>query len=529
MKLVNKLSMVTVLIFSSIGLTGSLILGHGCADIKLLFSSGPERNMHAIFPLLALGVLIFAALVLLLWISYFIRHVVRTFKKAESFIAGILSGTLPPPLQIEGIKEDEIVSLFSTLNFMRDRQLNLAERLKCRIESEEKLRSEIEYCEDLQMAAFARLLPEMRRSAGIVKAYSLIELARGRENQNSSDFNERTILASLKRQSRLSRELDFISDVAKLERKIWSTPASSDFSSLAVIQELTDRCTVSLQARNIAFCSEYKSGLPDYLCGNRDLIYHLLHLLIRSVSRSLAGKSTVTFSCSGRNGNAVFEISDDIRDEHREYLAENYLNSFKNGTPESLADCSLSVIGLEMVRSIAEKTDCILEIDSDREHSTILRLTVPGAAERQSSSNLQFNLTKSSSTPANMPNNSKSALKILMSAADTEEAEAFRQLLGYSNICIVSYPDNETLLKNVSSDTDGFIISAPFTSEAPPQIFIPQLRRAGGSSFLPVLVIMPAYSRELALELAELPGVTGLVQPLNYAQAVNILRGNGKG
>ena len=72
-------------------------------------------------------------------------------------------------------------------------------------------------------------------------------------------------------------------------------------------------------------------------------------------------------------------------------------------------------------------------------------------------------------------------------------------------------------------------ISAPFTSEAPPQIFIPQLRRAGGSSFLPVLVIMPAYSRELALELAELPGVTGLVQPLNYAQAVNILRGNGKG
>ncbi len=529
MKLVNKLSLVTVLIFSSIGLTGSLILGHGCADIKLLFASGPERNMHAIFPLLALGVLIFAALVLLLWISYFIRHVVRTFKKAESFIAGILSGTLPPPLQIEGIKEDEIVSLFSTLNFMRDRQLNLAERLKCRIESEEKLRSEIEYCEDLQMAAFARLLPEMRRSAGIVKAYSLIELARVRENQKSPDLNERTMLASLKRQSRLSRELDFISDVAKLERKIWSSPELSNFSSLAVIQELTDRCTVSLQARNIAFCSEYKSGLPEYLCGNRDLVYHLLHLLIRSVSRSLAGKSTVTFSCSGRNGNAVFEISDNSGDEHREYLAENYLNSFKNGTPESLADCSLSVIGLEMVRNIAGKTDCLLEINSDRDHATILRLTVPGAAEQKSSSNLQFNLTRSSNTPANMPSDSKSTLKILMSATDTEEAEVFRQLLGYNNICIVSYPDNETLLKNVSSDTDGFIISAPFTSEAPPQIFIPQLRRAGGSSFLPVLVIMPAYSRELALELAELPGVIGLVQPLNYAQAVNILRGNGKG
>lgn len=528
MKLVNKLSMVSVLIFSSIGLTCSLILIHGCADIKLLFTSGTERDMHAIFPLLALGVLIFAALVLLLWISYFIRNVVRTLKKAESFIAGILSGDLPPPLQVEGIREDEIVSLFSTLNFMRDRQLNLAERLKCRIESEEKLRSEIEYCEDLQMAAFARLLPEMRRSAGIVKAYSLIELTRVRQTQEPSSPDERTMLASLKRQSRLSRELDFISDVAKLERKIWSTPASSHFSSLAVIQELTDRCTVSLQARNIAFCSEYKSGLPEYLCGNRDLVYHLLHLLIRSVSRSLAGTATVTFSCSGKDGNAVFEICDQSIDEHREYLAANYLDSFKNGTPESLADCSLSVIGLEMVRNIAGKTDCVLEIDSSEEHATILRLCVPGAAEQKSCSNQQFSFPKNNDVRANTPPSGKTALKILMSATDAEEAEAFRQLLAYSDIDIISYPDNGTLLKNVTSDIDGFIISAPFAGDAPPQIFIPQLRRAGGSSFLPVLVIMPAYSRELALELTELPGVTGLVQPLNYAQAANILRGNGR-
>ena len=115
-----------------------------------------------------------------------------------------------------------------------------------------------------------------------------------------------------------------------------------------------------------------------------------------------------------------------------------------------------------------------------------------------------------------------------MSATDAEEAEAFKQLLAYSNIRIVSYPDNGALLKNVSANTAGFIIAAPFSTEAPPQILIPQLRRAGGSSQLPVLVIMPAYSRELALELAELPGVTGLVQPLNYAQAANILRGNGR-
>ena len=528
MKLVHKLSMVAVLIFSSIGLTCSLILAHGCADFKLLFSSRAGGDPHAFIPLLALGVQIFAALILLLWIFYFVRHVVRSLRQAESFIAGILSGDLPPPLQAEGIREDEIVSLFSTLNFMRDRQVNLTERLKARIESEEKLRGEIEYCEDLQMAAFSRLLPEMRRSAGIVKAYSLIELTRIRQAQDFSAHDEHTMLASLKRQSRLSRELDFISDVAKLERKIWSSPPLSNFPSLALIQELTDRCTVSLQARNIAFCSEYKSGLPANLCGNRDLIYHLLHLLIRSVSRSLTGKATVNFSCSGKDGNAVFEISDNRNDEHREYLAANYLDSFKNGTPESLSDCSLSVIGLEMVRNIAEKTDCILEIDSNDEHATILRLYVPGAAEQKSDSTGSFYLTKSNAGLKNTPADENASLEVLMSATDAEEAEAFKQLLAYSNIRIVSYPDNGALLKNVSANTAGFIIAAPFSTEAPPQILIPQLRRAGGSSQLPVLVIMPAYSRELALELAELPGVTGLVQPLNYAQAANILRGNGR-
>ena len=527
MKLVNKLSMVAVLMFFSIGLTGSLILVHGCADIKLLFSSGAEKDMHAIYPLLALGVQAFAALLLLLWISFFIRNVVKTLNKAEVFIDNIHSGTLfPPPIEVEGIKDDEFVSLFSTLNFMRDRQLNLTERLKCRIESEEKLRSEIEYCEDLQMAAFSRLLPAMRRSAGIVKAYSLIELARIRQSNGASSEEERTMLASVKRLSRLSRELDFISDVAKLERKIWSAPEISAFSSLALIQELTDRCTVSLQARNIAFCSEYKSGVPGYLSGNRDLVYHLLHLLIRSVSRSLTGKATVNFSCSGRNGNAVFEISDLSCDEHREYPAANYLESFKNGTPESLSDCSLSVIGLEMVRNIAEKTGCVLEIESKDEHATILRLTVPGAAEQKNESLLSFNSMTHNNIFSTQKRDENATLTILMSAEDSEEAEAFKQLLAFSNICVVSFSDNATLLKNVTANTAGFIISAPFTADAPPQVLIPQLRRAGGSSLLPVLVIMPAHSRELAQELAELPGVTGLVQPLNYAQAANILRGN---
>ena len=528
MKLVNKLSLVSLLVFSAIGLTGGLIFAHGCADISLLFSSAAAIDKHAFIPLIALSVLFLTALFLLLWIFYFIRHVVKTLSRVEGFVDAILSGNTPPPLPVEGIREDEIVSLFSTLNFMRDRQLNLAERLRCRIASEEKLRSEIEYCEDLQLAAFSKLLPEMRRSAGIIKAYTLIELTRVRQkNGDNVSLEEQTLLASLKRQSRLSREVDFISDIAKLERKTWSTPEIAPFSSAVLINELTDRCSVSLQARNIVFCSEYQSGLPEYLDGNKELVYQLLHLLIRSVSRSLPGGTQVNLSASGENGDAVFEIYDRRSDEHRECLAENYLQAFGNGKQTDFADCSLSILGLEIVRNIAEKTDCRFEVESSAEHLTLLRLRVPGSVQKNHAgiSPLGFMRNNTSFSPAE--NDANTPLTVLMSASDSEEADAFKSLLEYSNINIICFPDNAALLQNTRNikNVAGFIISAPFTQETPAQVLIPQLRRVGGSSFLPVLVIMPAYSKELALELAELPNVTGLVQPLNYAQAVNILRG----
>ena len=331
---------------------------------------------------------------------------------------------------------------------------------------------------------------------------------------------------------RSSRELDFISDIAKLERKTWNSPVIAPFSSTSLIQELTDRCSVSLQARNIKFCCEYQSGLPESLNGCRELLYQLLHLLVRFVSRSLAGNSQVTFAASGRKGDAVFEIRDRNCDEHRELLAANYLKASERGDIPDPEKCSLSVIGLEIVRNIAEKTGCSLEVESGNGSLTILRLIVPGSAADHTNGALAGIVRHETRfTPA--PADEDEQLTVLMSAEDHEEAAAVAMLLAHSNIKIVSFPDNSTLLQNVEKtpDVSGIIIAAPFTQDSPPQSYIPQIRRLAGVSVLPVLVITPVYSKELALELAAIPQVTGLVQPLNYAQVVHLLRGTppGKG
>ena len=529
MKLVNRISAVAILVFCSIGAAGGLILLHGCADLKMLFNPNADaQGGHSLIPFFALGVLIFAALVLVLWVSYFIRHVVKTLRQVESFLESILSGDIPPQLSVKGVREEEIISLFSTLNYMRDRQLNLAERLRCRIESEEKLRSEIEYSDDLQLAAFSRLLPEMRRSAGIIKAYSLIELARAkREDASDSEQSGKTILASLKRLGRLSREIDFLSDIAKLERKHWSEPVAEPFHTAALVSELTDRCSVSLQSRKLALCCEYNSGLPEYLDGDRELLHQLLHLLIRSVARSLSGESQVTFSIFSKGRHAVFEISDRKQDEHRVFLADAFRKTFSgDGTP-NLSNCNLGVIGLEIVRNIAEKINCIFEVDSDEKRPTVLRLTVPvGRGEQQRASLVPFIAPGTGKRKKAAGSNGKEELLVLLSDDDKEESAAFEALLKYSNINIVSTADNANLLTLAAEQNkkaDGIIISAPFSPEYPARHLISSLRRAVGKSVLPVIVVVSEHSPELANELSAIDGVWLLVQPLNFAQMADIL------
>ena len=536
MKLVNRFSAVTILVLFSLGLAGALILAHGCADLRLFLTPSLWlKNLHDIIPLLALLTLLGGAVVMLCWIAYFTRHVVKTLRKAEEFISGILAGELPPPLSTEKIKEDEIISLFSTLNFMRDRQQNLAERLKWRSESEEKLRREIEYCDDLQLAAFGCLLPEMRRSAGVVKAYTLIELAQARADAKNAVSNgsmpleQRTMLRSLKRQARLTRELDFLADVAKLERKRWSAPISEDFSASELIRELTDRCQMSLQSRRISLNCEYQSGTPEYLSCDRELLYQLLHLLIRSCARSLAGGASVIFSASGNARNAVFEISDNAADEHREFLVPNYRESTRNKT--DLSQCSLSVIALEIVRNISEKTGCLFEAASTEQSPTILRLTVPAAQRRTQpfpeAVPLKLYRRHAEGSPV-PPADGGKKLTVLLSDDDAEEARAIEQLFSYDNIQVVTSSGNMQLLSTLSADAvaDGIMLAAPFSSADPPQILINRIRRITGKADLPILVITPVHDRALSLELSALPNVWCLVSPLNFAQAVNLLRGN---
>jgi PleD family two-component response regulator len=215
------------------------------------------------------------------------------------------------------------------------------------------------------------------------------------------------------------------------------------------------------------------------------------------------------------------------------FLADAYRKIFSADGSPNLSDCALGVIGLEIVRNIAEKTNCLFEVDSDEKRPTVLRLTVPVGRSEQREEGFKPSFTPHISNGKKVSgSDSNRELLILLSDDDKEERSALEELLKYSNIKIVPTSNNASLLSLAAEQNkkaDGVIISAPFQPEYPARHLISGLRRAVGKSTCPVIVVVSEHSPELANELSAIDGVCLLVQPLNFAQMANILRENSTG
>lgn len=528
MKLTVKIAIAAILLFLAIGTALGIIMLHGCVDIELFLTDPDHRTWHSAMPLAAFLVLALAMGIMLVWSWYFSRFIVLPLRKAEIYTKELASSNIPQPLSSAGVLDEEIVTLYSALNFLRDRQQNLNARLKWGIEKEEKQRLEIEYYDELQLTAFNKLLPEMRRTLGVLKALTLLELASVR-SRNDNESAEKTILPALKRIGKLSRQMDHLADISRLERKRWSSPQESEFSAMDLVHELTDSCRLSLESRQIRLVGKYLSGTPELVFCDRELLYQLLQLLVRSVSRSLLPGSCVTFTCKGSSKNAVFEISDRSCDGHRELLAESYNTIFSGdpGQKKDLKSCSTSIIALEIVRSIAAGTGCVFEIDSNEESPTILRITVPavdGIYDEYTGtiriSRIRETYDTGAAKPADLPE-----LHVFLANDDAEESDALTRLLINDRIRITSFPDQNALLTALKETPQAdAVIYALSVNAANVKEIISNLRFCANDRSLPVIVVTPALDNETEQQLSNISRAWNLTAPLNFAQMVSILR-----
>ncbi len=471
-------------------------------------------------PVIALTGLLIGFATAAFFLLYLIRRIVLPIREAAAFADQLAGGTMPPPMRNRS-GNDEISTLLAALNFLRDRQQNLVSKYQLSLSRETEIRREIEHHDQLQLRILTRMVPEIRLPLGAIKGFTRIARLEAGENPELHKALDRI----MRQVSRISRHIERMIDIGQLG---WERGTQLDFScfdTAGFVRELMAVNTLSLQAREVALVNHFSASAPAFLCWDRELLFQLLTIMIRSVGRVGAPGETAVFSCFTERHSVVFEVRDSRYGECREDLVTLYREALeRNDSGEPLEErASVNVLALCFVHDIAEKAGGRFTIDSGEKAQMILRFEL---AEKDccSQTGISPQLSRQHSirsgweeaavTAPALPVNG--SLKVLLGDDTPFGFEIFDRLLkeyGIQVTAVRRIADMESRLHE--GCFDAVILSMSMKSCDPVQA-VPQLRLAAGKADLPVVVVGALLTPELMRQLNEMERVYPLTVPLNY-------------
>lgn len=442
----------------------------------------------------------------ILW--YLRTQLLTPLRRAEEFLERLSRGETPPPLLTGDLANRRILTLFSELNLLRDRLRSLNARLENGVSHEAELRRDLEKYDRMHMTLMARLLPETRRSIGAIKGLLLGGIGR-------TDNDELDIRA-LHRTAALAREIERLIDFSRLALARWNEPRVELFDAAPFMRDLVNRSKVHLRARNISFESGFSGRPPERIQLDRELLYQLLSIMIRTVGRLTVAGSSVKLTCRGDGHSAEFEVSCSVCDRLHEDFAARLSEAADSGfTSDRLP---VEVLALGVVQDIAGRLGCSLsarQVDGGAD----LVMALPAELCRFDSDKLEFlSLEEHDDAPPPRTRVEKSprSRSVLMYSDDEDETLAVSSVLERDNISVKCFPTAAELEERLPNEKcDGVIISAgSFGPDPCEQVF--HLRRLAGRPNLPVTILTPQISDEMFRRLSDLDRVSVLVMPINY-------------
>ena len=459
---------------------------------------------------------IFTALVPLAAILWYLRvHVMGPMLRAEHFLEALSRGETPPPLATLHLSDRKVQSLLSALNLLRDRLRSLNARFENGVAREAELRRELEKYDRMQITLMARLLPETRRSIGVIKGLLLGADA-------AADDAERGKLNALAfhRTAALSREIEQLIDISRLGLARWNTPGREPFRLAVFMRELVNRSKVHLEARNISFESGFSGRAPSRLQLDRELLYQLLSIMIRAVGRLSVSGSSVKFTCRGDGHSVEFEAACPVCKRLGGDFAADFAEAAETGfTADNIP---VELLALGVVHDIAGRIGCTLEARNSGEGAAFVMTLLPehclfDSGKLEFSSGVEAVSDYSSSRHVRRPSSDTRPRRVLMWSDDADEALAVTVILRQSGIQVECHPDRETLEKELlAGHCDGVILS-PATFDTDPDEIIFRLRKLSERPNLTVTVIAAQMSDDVFRRLAGLDRVSVLITPINYA------------
>ena len=439
-------------------------------------------------------------------------QVMEPMHRAEDFLERLARGETPPPLPTGGLGIRRIQTLFSELNLLSDRLRSLSARLEKAIAHEAELRGDLEKYDRMQIELMARMLPETRRSIGVIKGLLLADMGNDNEAEHR-ELGER----AFHRIAALSREIERLIDFSRLGLARWNAPRQDVFDTAVFVRELVNRSKTHLQARNISFESSFSGRPPGRLKLDRELLYQLLSIMIRAVGRLSVSGSAVKFVCRGDRHRAEFEVSCPVCDRMDGDLAVRLAEALEGGS--DAGDIPVEVMALGVVHDISRRLHCTLKV-----------LPVPGGAdlvmelpagaclfEQDKLEFASFEEYGSAAPATRRPAAANAAKrKVLLWSEDGDESYAITAVLHQSGIAVRCFSKLGELEDELgSSGCDGIILS-PGSSGADPCETVFRLRKLAGRPNLATVILSPQMSDETYRKLGDLDRVTVLIMPINY-------------
>ena len=487
-------------------------------------------------PVIALTGMLIGFATTAFFLLYIIRRIVLPIREAAAFADQLAGGEMPQAMR-QRSGNDEISTLISALNFLRDRQRNLTGRYQMSLSREAEIRREIEHHDRLQLRLLTRMVPEIRLPLGVIKGYAQIARLDAGENPELNDSIEQII----RQVGRISRQIERMIDIGQLGWDRWNQLEITSFNSAEFVRDLMAVNVLSLRAREVTLVNHFSASVPSTLNWDRELLFQLLTIMIRAVGRVGVPGETVVFSCFQERHCVVFEVRDSRHGECREDLVALYREAqdrAAGGAPlEERA--SVNVLALCFAGDIAEKAGGRFSIDSTAEAQVRLRfeLDVKDCCVGEGRSRLEQaelhpfrpSWDEAAVAASVLPENG--SLSVLLGDETPFGIKILTRLLGADGIHVTgvhSLEETDRQLRN--GGFDAVILSLTLCGNDPGPV-IRKLRQAVGGSELPVVVMGALLPPALIRQLNELDRVYALTIPLNYALLARLLyvgRGGGK-
>lgn len=449
------------------------------------------------------------------------RQFLLPLRRAEKFAAAVARGENVPPLPQTENFGVELQNLGRSLNMLHDRQQNLVTKLRQRSASDLAERQQRENFDAQKLLFFGELLPESRRSIGILKGQRLVQLLRLESQYSAEAEAARELLhKSIARLEEIGGDLEMVMDISSLDWERWNNLRNDTFDSAELVHELLENNRLSSRTRQVHLACQISSELPGQLKIDRELLLQLLSILIRSACRAARKGSDILLECARDDrGEASFLISFPL------YKLDpiGIVGAFGSPDPDrqwEYRSGNSLVLALEIVRNTAKLIGVSLTVEAPREDTLRFALSLPGGASLYDAGGFSA-LPNHPFYP--QPTARKAALPILLWDDDAESTEVLVELMKFYDLELLGADSLAACRKLLETQSFSAAVVSNALLDDDAAELIGKLREIPGGN-LPTIFASPVVAEKIRRQLASFDDVWCLPMPINFELLAELLR-----